>query len=104
MAEGGAATRRSETVAPSELPHPDSAESAVEALERMLRGGYMTAQVIHTAVRTGLVDSLATDASDASEIAHRECDGGRCAEDLCAGGFGPDHARDGATRARRGLT
>jgi hypothetical protein len=37
----------------------------------MLRAGYSTTQVIHTAVRTGIVDALSEDPADASTIAQR---------------------------------
>lgn len=45
-------------------------ENAVPALERMLRA-FMTTQILHTAVRSGIVDGLQTDPADAAAIARR---------------------------------
>jgi len=50
---------------------PVSTEEALATLERMLRGGYATTQVIHTAVRTGIVDALSEEPADAGAIAQR---------------------------------
>jgi hypothetical protein len=47
-----------------------AAEEALAGLEQVLRG-YMMTQVIHTAVRTGMVDALSADPADASTIAQR---------------------------------
>ena len=53
-----------------DAPAPQALEE-IASLERMLRAGYCTTQVIHAAVRTGMVEALSEAPADARAIAER---------------------------------